>query len=44
MEQMKAADGVNEELKAREQWLWIQKTNGIRNRAEKMVKAQMLYN
>lgn len=43
MEQMKAAEGVTEELKAREQWLWVQKMNSIRNRAEEIVKNEMIY-
>ena len=43
MEQMKAAEGVTEELKAREQWVWIQKMNSIRNRAEEIVRAEMIY-
>ena len=31
MEQMKAAEGVTEELKAKEQWAWVQNMNSIRN-------------
>ncbi len=42
MEQMKAAERVTEELKVREQWLWIQKMNSIRNRAEEIVRVEMI--
>lgn len=43
MEQMKAAEGVTEELKAKEQWEWVQKMNSIRNRAEEIVRTEMIY-
>lgn len=43
MEQMKTAEGVTEELKAKEQWEWVQKMNSIRNRAEEIVRAEMIY-
>ncbi|MCM1222656.1 MAG: TnpV protein [Lachnospiraceae bacterium] len=43
MEQMKTAEGVTEELKAREQWLWVQKMNSIRNRAEEIIKSELIY-
>lgn len=33
MEQMKAAKGVTEELKAREQWEWVRKMNNIRSQS-----------
>ena len=43
MEQMKAAEGVTEELKAQNQWEWIQKMSSIRYRAEEIVKNEMIY-
>ena len=43
IEQMKAAEGVTEELKAKNQWEWIQKMNSIRYRAEEIVKNEMIY-
>lgn len=43
MEQMKTAEGVTEELKAQDQWLWVQKANSIRHRAEEIVRDEMIY-
>ena len=43
IEQMKAAEGVTEELKANNQWEWIQKMNSIRHRAEEIVKNEIVY-
>ncbi len=43
MEQMSATEGVNEELKAKNQWEWIQKMNSIWYRAEEIVKNEMIY-
>ena len=43
MEQMKAAEGVTEELKARNQLEWVCRMNNIRNRAEEIVKSEMIY-
>lgn len=43
IEQMKSAEGVTEKLKAQEQWQWVQKMNSIRNRAEEMVRNEMIY-
>ncbi|NBJ95573.1 TnpV protein [Parablautia muri] len=43
MEQMKAAEGVTEELKARNQLEWVGRMNNIRNRAEKIIKSEMIY-
>ena len=37
IEQMKAAEGVTEELKARNQLEWVGRMNNIRNRAEEVV-------
>ncbi len=43
MEQMKTAEGMTEELKAKSQWEWVQKMNSIRYWAEKIVKNEMIY-
>lgn len=43
MEQIKAAEGVTEELKASDQMLWVGKMNCIRNRAEEIILHEMIY-
>lgn len=43
MEQMKQAEGVNEELKARDQMKWIQMIYSIQNRAEEIVRNELSY-
>ncbi len=43
MEQMKAAEGVTEELKARNQLAWVQHMNNIRSRAEEIIYAELVY-
>ena len=43
VEQMKAAEGVTEELKAQNQLEWVGRMNNIRNRAEEIVKSEMIY-
>ena len=43
MEQMNIVEGVTEELKAKNQWEWVQKMNSIRYRAEEIVKNEMVY-
>ena len=43
IEQMKVAEGVTEELKARNQLEWVGRMNNIRNRAEEIVKSEMIY-
>ena len=43
IEQMKAAEGVTEELKARNQLEWVGRINNIRSRAEKIIKSEMIY-
>lgn len=42
-EQMKAAEGVTEELKRTRQMEWVQRCNSIRNRAEEIVLHEMIY-
>ena len=36
-------ENVNEELKATDQMLWVQKMNNIRNRATEIVNAELIY-
>ncbi len=43
MEQMKAAEGVTEELKRTRQMEWVQRCNNIHNRAEEIVLHEMIY-
>ena len=43
VEQMKAAEGVNEELKCTRQMEWVQRCNNIHNRAEEIVLREMIY-
>ena len=43
MEQMKAAEGVTEELKCTRQMEWVQRCNNILNRAEEIVLHEMIY-
>ena len=40
---MAKAEGVTEELKARNQMLWIQKMNNIHNRAEEIIRKELIY-
>ena len=43
MEQMKAAEGVTEELKRTCQMEWVQRCNNIHNRAEEIILQEMIY-
>ena len=43
VEQMKAAEGVTEELKAADQMAWVGALNSIRNRAEEIVLKEIIY-
>ena len=43
VEQMKAAEGVSEELKAANQMAWVGAMNSIRNRAEEIILREMIY-
>ncbi len=40
---MQKAEFVIEELKEDNQWEWIQRTNGIYNRAEEIVLNELIY-
>ena len=42
-EQLARQEGVDEALKARNQLLWIQKMNGLRQQAEEIVMEDVLY-
>ncbi|MCC8196581.1 MAG: TnpV protein [Ruminococcus sp.] len=43
MDQMAEAEGVTEQVKAKNQMLWVQSMNSIRNRAEEIIKQEMIY-
>ena len=43
IEQMMKAEGVTEAMKAANQLLWVQSMNSIRNRAEEIIKYEMIY-
>ena len=44
VEQMKQAEGITEQLKATDQIAWVGAMNSIRNRAEKIVFNELIYN
>ena len=41
--QMKAVEGITEELKARDQMAWIRAMNSIRLRAEEIVRSEIVF-
>ena len=41
--QMALEQGVTEELKARDQMLWVQRMNNIREAAEEIIYSQLIY-
>lgn len=43
IEQMKASEGVTEELKAADQMAWVEAMNSIRNRAEEIILHELIY-
>ena len=43
IEQMKASEGVTEELKAIDQMAWVGAMNSIRNRTEEIILREMIY-
>ena len=43
IEQMKASEGVTEDLKAADQMAWVGAMNSIRNRAEEIILREMIY-
>lgn len=44
IEQMKATEGVTEHLKAVNQMAWVSAMSSIRNRAEEIVKSELIFN
>ena len=43
IKQMATAEGVTEDLKRRSQWEWIRVMNSIVNRAEEIIKHELIY-
>ena len=43
VEQMKASEGVTEEVKATDQMAWVGAMNSIRNRAEEIILRELIY-
>ena len=43
VKQMAKAEGVTEELKRRDQLGWVRRMNNIRNRAEEIVRNELIY-
>lgn len=43
IDQMKMAEGVTEELKAADPMAWVGAMNNIRNRAEEIVREELIY-
>ena len=43
VEQMAEREGVNEQLKAQDQMLWVRRMNNIRNVAEEIVLKEIVY-
>ena len=43
MEQIKTAEGVNEELKTQNQLEWVGRMNNIRSRAEEIINSELIY-
>ena len=41
--QLAEKEGINEQLKARDQLAWVRAMNSIRNRAEEIVLSEMIY-
>ena len=44
IQQMKEAEGVTETLKATDPMGWVQRMNNIRNRAEEIIRKELIYN
>lgn len=42
VKQMASAEGVTEELKCRDQMAWVEAMNSIRNRADEIVRAELI--
>lgn len=44
IKQMKASEGATEDLKVTDQMAWVGAMNSIRNRADEIVKSELIYN
>ena len=44
MQLMKEAEGITEALKAADPMAWVQRMNSIRNRAEEIIREELIYN
>ena len=44
MRHMKESEGVTEHLKATDPMAWVQRMNNIRNRAEEIIREELIYN
>ena len=44
MMEMARRDGITEKLKAEDQIEWVRRMNGIKNAAEEVVLAELIYN
>ena len=44
IEQMAKQEGVTEQLKAKDQMLWVRRMNNIRARAEEIVREEIIFN
>ena len=44
VEQMAKQEGVTEQLKAKNQMLWVRRMNNIRARAEEIVREEIIFN
>lgn len=44
VEQMKEREGVTEQLKTKNQMVWVQKMNNIEARARKIIENELIYN
>ena len=43
MQQMKEAEGVTETLKSTDPMAWVQRMNSIRNRAEEIIREELIF-
>ena len=43
MKQLAENDGITEQLKAQDQMVWVQRMNNIRNAAEEIVNAEVIF-
>jgi len=43
IEQLKTAEGVTESLKANDPMAWVQRMNSIQNRAEEVIKNELIF-